>query len=64
MFLENFRRLLDPEFGIGVSKGHYVVVYHHLLDYTQVDGIMSQFVHKLQPPRAEHVVCEDELFIR
>ena len=56
-FVENFRGLLEPEFGIGVANGHDVSGHHqHLLNFSRADDIMSQFAHKLQPARAEHVV--------
>ena len=64
-FVENVRRLLEPAFGIGVSKIHDIVVNRqHLFNCPQVDDIMSHYVHKVQTPYSDHVVHEDEVLLR
>ena len=64
-FSENTRSILEIEFGIGVAKGHDVVGHHHnLFNFPQADKIISQYVHKVQPPCAEHVVREDTVLLR
>ena len=64
-FKENSRGLIETVFGIGVAKGHDIVGCHqHFFNLPQVDYIMSQSYQKVQPPRAQHVVCEDEVLLR
>ena len=64
-FVEYFGGILEPEFGIGVSKGRAIFGHHqHLFNCPWLDYIMSQSIQKGQPPCNEHVVCEDEVFIR
>ena len=62
-FVENVRGVVDPSFGIIVSKGNDIVSHHHhLFNCSWVDDIIPQSVQKVQPPHAEHVVREDEVF--
>ena len=63
-FAENIRGLLDPDFGIGVAKGHDVVDhFQNLFNCPRADDIMSQYIKKLQPPRNELVVREDKVLL-
>ena len=53
---------LEPEFGVGVSKGHdFVGDFQHLLNGPCTDGLMFQTSTQVQPPRDDHVVFEDEV---
>ena len=62
-FVDNFRGHLEPTFGKGLYKGLDTVgSHHHLFNCPWVYDIISQSVQKVQPPRAEHLVHEDEVF--
>ena len=55
---------LDTEFDIGVSKGHEVVGHNYnLFNRPWLDDIMYQSNWQVKPPRADHVVHEDEVLI-
>ena len=52
-------------FGIGVVKGNDVVGNHqNFFNCPRAYDIMPQYVQKVQPPCAEHVVSEDEVLPR
>ena len=62
--MEIFRRLFELAFGIGIDKGRDIVGHHqHLINFHWVDDIILQYIHKVQPPRADHVVREYDAFI-
>ena len=64
-FSENIRGIIDPAFGIDVSKGLDVVDnQQNLLNQPRADDIMYQSIQKVQPPHAEQVLHEDEGFLR
>ena len=64
-FVENVRGVLEPEFGIGLFKGNGVVGNHqYLFNCPGADDIIYQSVMKLQPPRADHVLIEDDFILR
>ena len=64
VLVENGKRLIETEFGIGISKGCNIFgSFHHLFNFPWVDDKMSQSVQKVQPPYTEHVVHDDEFFL-
>ena len=64
-FVEIIMGIIEPAVFIGVSKVHDVVVITITCSIDPwVDDVMSQSVHKVQPPCAEHVVREDEVLFR
>ena len=54
---------LTPASGIGISHSHEVGGHHQkLFNLPRSDYVVSQFFHQVYPPRAEHVVRENEVF--
>ena len=50
---------------MGVLKCHDSVGHHqNLLNYPRADDIITQPVHKVQQPRDENVVREDDVFLK
>ena len=63
-FVLNFSGLLEPDFDIGVGKGHDVVGHHqHLFNLPRAEDIIDQSVQKVQTSHDEHVMCEDEVLL-
>ena len=59
-FCINFRGILDPALGAGVSKGCDVVGHQQNLFNSPLEyDVIPQSVQKVQPPCAEHIVRED-----
>ena len=57
--------VLEPTFGISVSKVHDVIGgFHHFFDCSWAYTIISLPIYKVQPPHAEHVVRKDDVFIK
>ena len=55
---------LEPTFGIGISKDYEVIgIFQNLFNHSWRDDIIYQSRHQVQPPCAEHGVCEDEVLI-
>ena len=64
-FVDDSRVLIEPAFDIGVSKGNDIFSCHwNLFNCLWSDYIMSQSIQKVQPPRDDHVVRVDEVFLR
>ena len=64
-FVDYVREILEPDFCIGVVKGHDIVGHHqHLFNFPWADDMMSHSVYEVQSPRAEHIVREYEVFLR
>ena len=60
----NVRRVLEPEFIVGVAKAHDIIGHRqHFFNFCRADDIMSQFIQKVQPLRTDRLVREDEVFI-
>ena len=64
-FVENVRGVLYPAFGIYVAKGRGIVDHcQKFFNFPLAGYIMPQSFQKVQPPRSEHRVHEDEVFLK
>ena len=62
-FVDGFRGIIEPMFAIGLSKCSDIFGHHqHLFNFPWEDDIISKSVQKLQPPRDDQVLREDEVF--
>ena len=64
-FVDDDRGVIEPAFVIGISKGRDIIRYNqHFFNFPWDYEIIYQSIQKVQPPCADHVVREDEVFLR
>ena len=63
-FEDDVGGIIDPWYGICVAQIHEVGGrHHHLLNLPGPDDVVSKSCQNVCPPRNEHAVREDELFL-